>query len=131
MRRHHTTGPELAEHHGGRLLHGQLWTGQRLPLALQRDPNVWLAAAAAIRLPLKGGSEFACAATEASNPGVVAPDTAQADETRTPRLYVRAMSSILYPFGSSTNAMTVLPCFIGPGSRVTFPPAARILPQAP
>ena len=32
------------------------------------------------------------------------------------------MNSIVYPSGSLTNAMTVVPCFIGPGSRVTWPP---------
>ena len=42
----------------------------------------------------------------------------------------RWMSSILYPSGSVTKAMTVLPPFTGPASRVTLPPAALILSQA-
>jgi hypothetical protein len=38
--------------------------------------------------------------------------------------YARWMNSILYPSGSSTNAITLPPNFIGPGSRVTLPPFA-------
>ena len=42
-----------------------------------------------------------------------------------------SISSTLYPSGSSTNAITVLPPLTGPGSRVTLPPAARIRSQVP
>ena len=34
------------------------------------------------------------------------------------------ISSILYPSGSSRNAITVVPCFIGPAGRTTFAPRA-------
>lgn len=37
----------------------------------------------------------------------------------------RSISSILYPSGSSTKAITVVPNLTGPASRVTFPPPAR------
>ena len=40
-----------------------------------------------------------------------------------------SISSILYPSGSSTKAITVLPCFIGPGSRTTRPPWPAIPAQ--
>ena len=44
----------------------------------------------------------------------------------------RVVSSILYPFGSSRNAMALLPvpCFMGPGSRTIFTPLARNCSQA-
>ena len=41
------------------------------------------------------------------------------------RHQVRSMSSILCPSGSSTKAITVAPCFMAPGSRVTLKPAAH------
>jgi hypothetical protein len=34
------------------------------------------------------------------------------------------------PSGSSTKAITVVPCFIGPASRTTLPPRALIAAQA-
>jgi hypothetical protein len=40
------------------------------------------------------------------------------------------MNSILYPSGSSTKAITVVPCFIGPAGRVTLPPLAATAAQA-
>jgi hypothetical protein len=40
------------------------------------------------------------------------------------------INSILYPSGSVTNAITVVPCFIGPASRTTVPPCALIFSQA-
>src|SRR5690606_30506796 len=39
-------------------------------------------------------------------------------------------SSILYPSGSSTQARMLAPCSIGPASRTTLPPLARICSQA-
>jgi len=44
----------------------------------------------------------------------------------------RVVSSILYPFGSSRNAMALLPvpCFMGPGSRTILTPLARNSSQA-
>ena len=50
---------------------------------------------------------------------------AQADGERD----ASSISSILYPSGSSTKAITVLPCFIGPGSRTTRPPWPAIPAQ--
>src|SRR5690606_10435876 len=40
-----------------------------------------------------------------------------------------SISSILYPSGSSTNAITVLPPLTGPASRVIRPPASRMRSQ--
>ena len=40
------------------------------------------------------------------------------------------ISSTLYPSGSSTKAITVVPCCIGPASRTTLPPRALICAQA-
>jgi hypothetical protein len=42
----------------------------------------------------------------------------------------RSISSILYPSGSVTKAITVLPPLTGPGSRVTLPPLALTASQA-
>lgn len=44
--------------------------------------------------------------------------------------YLDSINSILYPSGSCTNAITVVPPFTGPGSRVTAPPAVRACWQA-
>ncbi len=45
-------------------------------------------------------------------------------------VYAPSINSILYPSGSCTNAITVVPPFTGPGSRVTVPPALRTCWQA-
>lgn len=39
------------------------------------------------------------------------------------------ISSTRYPSGSSTKAITVEPCFIGPGGRTTLPPFSAMAPQ--
>src|SRR5471032_1088055 len=41
-----------------------------------------------------------------------------------------SINSTLYPSGSSTNAITVVPPFTGPASRETLPPASRMRLQA-
>jgi len=40
------------------------------------------------------------------------------------------MNSSLQPYGPSTKAITVPPCFIGPAGRVTRPPLAATASQA-
>ncbi len=82
------------------------------------------------RIP-EGGSGELDPATR-SEPGTERDACDLGDQLRPapPRSPLRSINSILYPSGSVTKAITVVPPLTGPASRVTLPPAALIFSQA-